>query len=184
MRPGVDYDPDPINLDEFGLENKDRAALAEILHFKGSRAARETLEQHFGITFDQLLRDVDKKKRQAELEVKMQKDFERFLLHFPLFLNTARNQATILNFLEEKHLSLNYKTLCYLWNELAHVDGALDLDETVVPSSPYWVGQITPGAEFDTDYKPKKRVTEMTAEEFTRNIVKSPKFRQRIDGTE
>jgi|ERR1700730_4505696 len=109
----------------------------------------------------------------------------RFRLHFPVWLNTERNHKTLLRFRKGQGLTeFNYRVLVALWNELAHVEGALDLDETEAPSNPYYVGQITPGAEFDVDYAPRKRVSEMSADEFTRAIAKNPKFRARIDGTE
>jgi hypothetical protein len=182
MRPGIDYDPDPINLDEFGLDNSDRAKIAALLTSSGPRAVKAYLEEHFGATFEQIDHEVAEEKRYQERVEKMTKDVLRFTLHFPLFLSTPRNHKTVLDFLEEKQLPLNYKTLCYVWNELAHIDGKLDLDETEAPSSPYYVGQITPGSEFDVDYAPKKRVSEMSADEFSRAIAKSPKFRARIDG--
>jgi uncharacterized protein YozE (UPF0346 family) len=48
-------------------------------------------------------------------------EYERFRLHFPLFLNTERNQETILTFLKEHGLTkFNYKVLVEIWNQYAH----------------------------------------------------------------
>jgi hypothetical protein len=41
-----------------------------------------------------------------------------------------------------------------------------------------------PGAEFDSDWTPRKRVSELSAAEFSNAIIKSAKFRAKIDGTE
>jgi hypothetical protein len=63
------------------------------------------------------------------------------------------------------------------------IDGALDLDEGNSGSSnPYYVGQITLGSELDSDYVPRKRISEMSADEFSRALARSPNFREEIDG--
>jgi hypothetical protein len=184
--PSIDnFDPEPLNVDEFGLGDADRKALSDILMSKGPRAAKEALEKHFGTTFAQLDREIDESKRQAESEARMIKEYERFRLHFPLFLNTERNQQTILAFLKEHGLTkFNYKVLAEIWNQYAHIDGKLDLDEGTRLNNRLYVGQRVPGAEFDTDFMPRKRLSEMSADEFTRAIIRSPKFRAKIDGTE
>jgi hypothetical protein len=183
LQPGVDYDPE-IDLDKYGLSEVDRKALGEILLSKGPGAVKAALEKHFGTTFQELDREIDESKRQAESEARMLADYERFRLHFPLFLNTERNQQTILAFLKEHRLTkFNYKVLVEIWNQYAHIDGKLDLDEGTRPNARLYVGQKTPGAEFDTDYMPRKRLSEMSADEFSRVIARSPKFRAKIDGT-
>jgi hypothetical protein len=186
--PSMDYDPDPIELDDFGLDILDRAKLSRLVTSEGgTKAAKAFLESRFGTTFEAADRELEHQKRSAkrhEAAVEaMAKSFERFCLHFPRFLNTERNQKTLLTWLPENgYVDFTYKVLVQFWNELAHVDGALDLDETTARRSPYYVGQITPGAEFEKDYAPKKRISEMSADEFTRAIIRSPKFRQQIDG--
>jgi hypothetical protein len=135
LQPGVDYDPE-IDLDEYGLSEQDRKALGEMLLSKGSGAVKAALENHFGTTFAQLDREIDDGKRQAESEAQMVKEYERFRLHFPLFLNTFRNQQTILTFLKEHGLTkFNYKVLVEIWNQYAHIDGKLDLDEGTRPNA-------------------------------------------------
>jgi hypothetical protein len=178
---GIDYDPE-IDLDEYGLSEEDRKTLGGILLSKGSGAVKVALERHFGTTFEQLDQEIADKKRYEERLEKMTKDVARFTLHYPLFLSTPRNHETVLNFLGKRKLPLNYKTLCYVWNELAHIDGALDLDESVAPSNPYYVGQINPASGFDNEWTPRKRVDQMSAEEFSNAIARSAKFRARIDG--
>ena len=180
-----DFDVELINEDEFGLGDTDRKTLGEMLLSKGPRAAKEALENHFGTTFEQLDREIDESKWLAEAKAQMIKEYERFRLHFPLFLNTERNQQTILAFLKEHGLTkFNYKVLVEIWNQYAHIDGKLDLDEGTRLNNRLYVGQRVPGAEFDTDFMPRKRLSEMSADEFSRAIVRSQKFRAKIDGTE
>jgi hypothetical protein len=182
--PSMDHDPDPIDLDDFGLDILDRAKLAKVVTSGGGvKAAKDFLESRFGTTFEAADREIRGRKRHmAEVEA-MTRSFERFCLHYPLFVNTERNQKTFLSWLEEKgYADFTYQELVQFWNEVADVDGALDLDENTAPRNPYFVGQITPGAEFEKDYAPKKRISEMSADEFTRAIIRSPKFRQQIDG--
>ena len=120
LQPGIDYDPE-IDLDEYGLSEEDRKTLGEILLSKGSGAVKVALEKHFGTTFQELDRELDESKRQAESEARMLAEYERFRLHFPLFLNTERNQETILAFLKEHGLTkFNYKVLVEIWNQYAH----------------------------------------------------------------
>ena len=179
-----DFDPE-IDLDGYGLSQQDRKTLGEMLLSKGPGAVKAALENHFGITFAQLDREIHDSKRQAESEARMLAEYERFRLHFPLFLNSERNQQTILAFLKEHGLTkFNYKILVEIWNQYAHIDGKLDLDEGTRPNARLYVGQITPGVEFDADYMPRKRVSEMSADEFSRAITRSAKFRAKIDGTE
>ena len=180
-----DFDPDLENLDEFGLETKDRKALSDILLSKGPRAAREALEKHFGASFADIHREVEESKRFEARVEKMTEALARFQIHYPLWLNTERNQKTLLSFLKQNGLTeFNYRILAAMYEELASVDGALDLDESKPANSRLYVGQLTPGAEFDTDFMPRKRLSEMSADEFSRAIVRSPKFRAKIDGTE
>jgi hypothetical protein len=179
--PSID-DFDPEDLDEYNLSEKDRKTLGEMLLSKGPGAVKAALERHFGTTFTQLDREIHDSKRQAESEAQMIKEYERFRLHFPLFLNTERNQQTILAFLKEHGLTkFNYKVLAEIWNQYAHIDGKLDLDEGTQLSNRLYVGQRVPGAEFDTDFMPRKRLSEMSADEFSRAITRSAKFRQMID---
>jgi len=180
-----DFDPEPIDLDEFGLETKDRKALSDILMSKGPRAAKEALERHFGASFVDIHREVEESKRFEARVEKMTEALKRFQIHYPLWLNTERNQYTLLCFLKEKGLKdFNYRVLSLMWDELAHIDGRLDLDETKPANARLYVGQIVPGAEFDTDFMPRKRLSEMSADEFSRAITRSAKFRAKIDGTE
>src|ERR1700704_6474947 len=177
LQPGIDYDPE-IDLDEYGLSEEDRKTLGEILLSKGSGAVKVALEKHFGTTFQELDRELDESKRQAESEGRMLAEYERFRLHFPLFLNTERNQETILAFLKEHGLTqFNYKVLVEIWNQYAHIDGKLDLDEGSRPNARLYVGQRTPGVEFDREYVPKKSIRDMSASEFCNAITRSPKFR-------
>ncbi len=186
LTPYVDFDPDPIDLDDFGLDILDRAKLSKLVTSEGgTKAAKSFLESKFGTTFEAAGRELENQKRSAkrhEAAVEaMTKSFERFCLHFPRFLNTERNQKTLLAWLPENgYIDFTYQVLVQFWNELADVDGALDLDETTAPRSPYYVGQITPGAEFEKEYAPKKRISEMSADEFTRAIIRSPKFRLKL----
>ena len=120
LQPGIDYDPE-IDLDEYGLSEEGRKTLGEILLSKGSGAVKVALEKHFGTTFQELNRELDESKQQAESEARMLAEYERFRLHFPLFLNTERNQETILTFLKEHGLTkFNYKVLVEIWNQYAH----------------------------------------------------------------
>jgi hypothetical protein len=184
MNPNTDYDPE-IDLDEYGLSEVDRKTLGEILLSKGSGAVKAALERHFGTTFAQLDREIDESKRQAESEARMLAEYERFRLHFPLFLNTKRNQETILAFLKTHGLTkFTYKVLVEIWNQYAHIEGKLDLDEGTRPNARLYVGQLTPGVEFDREYVPKKSIRDMSASEFCNAIARSPKFKARIDGTE
>jgi hypothetical protein len=184
LQPGVDYDPE-IDLDEYGLSEVDRKALGETLLSKGPGAVKAALEKHFGTTFAQLDREIEESKRFEARVEKMTEALKRFQLHFHLWKNTERNQKTLLSFLKENGLKeFNYQVLAAMYEELAGVDGALDLHETQAPASRCYVGQITPGVEFDADYMPRKRVSEMSADEFSRAITRSAKFRAKIDGTE
>src|ERR1700736_5632397 len=90
-----DFDPDPINVDEFGLGDTDRKALSDILMSKGPRAAREALEKHFGASFADIHREVEESKRFEARVEKMTEALNHFQLHFPLWLNTERNQKTL-----------------------------------------------------------------------------------------
>lgn len=189
LQPGIDYDPDPINSDAFGLEDSDRAKLSDLIVSKGPQAAKEFLEAKFGITWEQLAREIEQEKvsteRSKKAEHAMAASYARFLLHFPLFLNTERNQQSFLKYLrEERHLKdFDYQTVCDFYHTYAHIDGALDLDEgNSGTSNPYYVGQITPGSELDADYAPKKSIRDMSATEFDRALARSPKFKARIDG--
>lgn len=171
-----------IGFDELGLNPSDREKLSYLVTID-PKLAREYLENHFGTTFEQIAGEVKESKRNAEREAQMVKDYERFRLHFPLFLNTERNQQTVLSFLKENGLTkFNYHVLVEMWNEYAHVDGKLDLDESQAPSNPYYVGQINPASGFGNEWNPRKRVDQMSAEEFSNAIARSPKFRARIDG--
>ena len=184
LQPGTDYDPE-IDLDEYGLSAQDRKALGEILLSKGPRAAREALEKHFGTTFAELDREIEESKRFEARVEKMTEALARFQIHYPLWLNTERNQKTLLSFLEENGLKdFNYRVLSLMWEELAHIDGKLDLDEGTRLNARLYVGQKTPGAEFDTDsgYMPRKSISQMTATEFAQALARSSKFRQLIDG--
>jgi hypothetical protein len=182
-----DYDRDPINVDEFGLGDTDRKALSDILMSKGPRAAREALERHFGASFADIQHEVEESKRFEARVEKMTEALKRFQIHYPLWLNTERNQNTLLSFLKQKGLKdFNYRVLSLMWEELAHIDGKLDLDETKPANARLYVGQNVPGAEFDTDsgYMPRKSISQMTATEFAQALARSSKFRARIDGTE
>jgi hypothetical protein len=95
-----DFDPELINEDEFGLEDKDRKALSDILLSKGPRAAREPLERHFGASFADIQREVEESKRYEARVEKMTEALTRFQLHYTLWLNTERNQNTLLSFLK------------------------------------------------------------------------------------
>lgn len=170
--------------DELGLSPTDRDKLSYLVGID-PKLAREYLEEHFGATFQQIAGEIEETKRQNEREAQMLKDYERFLLHYSLFLNTPRNQQTILVFLEENGLTtFNYHVLVEIWNQYAHVDGKLDLDEGTRPNARLYIGQKTPGSEFDSDsgYTPRKLISQMTAQEFSNAIARSPKFRARIDG--
>jgi hypothetical protein len=182
--PGIDdYDRDLIDPDAFGLDSSDRAKLSELITSSGPRAAKTFLEKKFGTTFEQLDREVEESKRFDAKVEKMTEALQRFSLHFPLWLNTERNRATILKFLNENGLTeFNYKILAAMYEELAGVDGALDLDEISSSTARHYVGQRTPGSELDSDYMPKNRISEMGADEFSRALARSPKFRQKIDG--
>jgi hypothetical protein len=180
-----DFDPELINEDEFGLGDTDRKALSDILMSKGPRAAREALERHFGASFVDIQREVEESKRFDARVEKMSEALTRFQIHYPLWLNTERNQNTLLSFLKEKGLKdFNYRVLSVMWDELAHIDGKLDLDESKPANARLYVGQKVPGAEFDADFMPRKRLSEMSADEFSRAISRSAKFRAKIDGTD
>jgi hypothetical protein len=180
-----DYDREPIDLDEFGLETKDRKALSDILMSKGPRAAKEALEKHFGASLADIHREVEESKRFEARVEKMTEALKRFQIHYPLWLNTERNQNTLLSFLKENGLKdFNYRVLSLMWEELAHIDGKLDLDESKPANSRLYVGQRVPGQDLDKDYLPRKSVSAMSADEFTKAIIRSPKFRQMVDGTE
>jgi hypothetical protein len=184
--PSIDnFDPEPLNVDEFGLGDADRKALSDILMSKGPRAAKEALEKHFGASLADIHREVEESKRYEARVEKMTEALAKFQLHFHLWKNTERNQKTLLAFLEENGLKeFNYRVLAAMYEELAGVDGALDLHETQAPASRCYVGQITPGVEFDSDsgYMPRKLISQMTALEFANAIVRSPAFRKKIDG--
>jgi hypothetical protein len=168
--------------DELGLSPSDRDKLSYLIGID-MKLAREYLEKHFGATFEQIDREIEGTKRYEARVEKMTEALSRFQLHFPLWLNSERNQATILRFLKDKGLKeFNYRVLAAMYEELAGVDGALDLDETQSPSNPYYVGQINPASGFDNEWSPRKRVDQMSAEEFSNAIARSAKFRARIDG--
>lgn len=168
--------------DSLGLSPTDRDKLSYLIQIDVQKA-REYLEHHFDATFEQIAGEIEETKRYNSKVEKMTEALNRFQLHFPLWLNTERNQKTILRFLSENGLNeFNYKILAAMYEELGGVEGALDLDETPTATPRHYVGQQTPGAEFDRDYVPPKSVSAMSADEFSKAIARSPKFRQMIDG--